>query len=158
VEVRPMTQPWDAVSNEPHIPVGSAERAQSYPCPASGPQPYSSFMPPPTRPRNGLGIASLVIGIFALLSVWSVVGGLVLGGVAMVIGLVARGRVNRGEANNGGLAIAGIVLGGVATALGLIGLILVAIYGVLAMMVGSPEYQQCLNRHPPPSTFCDQYR
>jgi hypothetical protein len=155
-----MTQPWDAVPSEPHVPAGSAERAPfyAYPCPAPSLQPYSGFMPPPTGPRNGLGIASLVIAVFALMLVCSGVGGVILGGVAIVIGLVARGRVKRGEATNNGLPTAGIVVGSVATVLGLICLILIAIYAVLRMMIGSPEYQQCLHRHPPPSNFCEPYR
>jgi hypothetical protein len=92
---------------------------------------------PKAGPKNGAGIASLIIAVVAQLSTlllvpWSisaeilvaivavfsifgaiaaVLGGIILGIVAVVIGFVARGRVKRGEANNGGIAIAGIVLG-----------------------------------------------
>ena len=59
------------------------------------------------RPSNGLGIASLVTAIIALLSV---VGGIVLGVVAVILGFLGWGRAKRGEANNGGIAVAGIVL------------------------------------------------
>ena len=55
-------------------------------------------------------MAALVLGIFALLSSFIVVGGL-LGVVAIILGIVGRGRVKRGEANNGGMALAGIILG-----------------------------------------------
>ena len=79
--------------------------------PPPPPQPYSGFTPPPTGPSNGLGIAALVIAIVGLVFCWTVAGGVILGVSAVIIGFVARGRVKRGEATNGGVAIAGIVLG-----------------------------------------------
>jgi hypothetical protein len=68
----------------------------------------------PVRPRNGLGVGSLVVAIIALLTVWSVVLGVIAGLVAVIMGFVARGRVKRGTASNGGVAVAGIVLGFIA--------------------------------------------
>jgi heme/copper-type cytochrome/quinol oxidase subunit 2 len=62
-------------------------------------------------PRNGTGTAALVIGIIALITCWTVIGGIVLGLLALVLGIVGRGRARRGEATNGGSAIAGVVLG-----------------------------------------------
>ena len=47
-------------------------------------------------------------------------GGIILGVVAVVVGFAARGRVKRGEANTGGIAIAGIVLGFLAIILGIV--------------------------------------
>jgi heme/copper-type cytochrome/quinol oxidase subunit 2 len=41
----------------------------------------------------------------------TVCGGIVLGVAAIVLGFIGRGRVKRGEATNGGVAMAGIVLG-----------------------------------------------
>jgi len=82
--------------------------------PPPPPQPYSGWAPPPTGPKNGLGIAALVIAIIGLITCWIPFAGLigiVLGIVAVAIGFPARSRVKRGEANNGGVAIAGIVLG-----------------------------------------------
>jgi hypothetical protein len=90
----------------------------SYPPPP--PQPYSGFAPPPTGPRNGLGVAALVVAIIALVFCWSVFGGVILGVCAVIIGFVARGRVKRGEATNGGVAVAGIVLGFLAIIVSLI--------------------------------------
>jgi hypothetical protein len=78
----------------------------NYPPPP--PQPYSGYAPPPTSPKNGLGTAALVLAIIAL---FSGLGGIVLGPVAIVLGFLGRGRAKRGEATNGGIAIAGIVLG-----------------------------------------------
>ena len=71
-------------------------------------QQYGSVQRGPAR--NGLGIAALVLGVLALLSSLFVVGGL-LGLVAIVLGVLGRGKAKRGEATNGGMAMAGIVLG-----------------------------------------------
>ncbi|MEU0834256.1 DUF4190 domain-containing protein [Streptomyces sp. NPDC056231] len=62
-------------------------------------------------PANGLGIASMVLGIIAVVGfcMWGL--GVVLGVLALIFGLIGRGRVSRGEANNGGVALAGIILG-----------------------------------------------
>jgi heme/copper-type cytochrome/quinol oxidase subunit 2 len=90
----------------PPPPPGYGAYPGGYPPPP--PQPYSGYTPPPTGPRNGLGVAALVTAIVAL---FSVVGGVVLGVVAIILGFLGRGRASRGEATNGGVAVAGIVLG-----------------------------------------------
>ena len=83
----------------------------------------------------------MVIAIVGLLFVWSVVGGVILGIVAVAIGFAARGRVKRGEANNGGVAIAGIVLG----ILGIIGgLAFIAIWVGVFNQVGGGTYVDCV--------------
>ena len=61
--------------------------------------------------RNGMGTAALVVGIIALITCWTVIGGVLLGLLAVIFGFVGRGRAKRGEASNGGAAIAGVVLG-----------------------------------------------
>jgi hypothetical protein len=90
----------------PPPPPGYGAYPGGYPPPP--PQPYSGYTPPPTGPRNGLGVAALVTAIVAL---FSVVGGVVLGVVAIILGFLGCGRARRGEATNGGVAVAGIVLG-----------------------------------------------
>ncbi|GAA2455954.1 DUF4190 domain-containing protein [Streptomyces macrosporus] len=67
-------------------------------------------------PRNGLGIAALVLGLIALVSFWTVFGGVVLGLVALVLGIVGHRRVKRGEATNGAMALIGAIAGGLALA------------------------------------------
>lgn len=109
--------------------------------PPPPPQPYAGYTPPPTGPRNGLGVASLVIAIVGLLSSFSVAGGVILGIVAVIIGFVARGRVRKGEANNGGVALAGIVLGFVAM---IAGLAFIAIWVGVFNEVGAGTYIDCL--------------
>jgi uncharacterized membrane protein len=72
----------------------------------------------PPGPRNGLGVASLVCGIFAAVSFWLPFVGVTLGITAVGIGLAARGRIKRGEADNNGPTITGIVLGTVVCVVG----------------------------------------
>ena len=67
-----------------------------------------------TGPRNGTGNGALAVAIAGLFLCWSVVGGIVCGVVAVILGVLGRGRAARGEANNGGIATAGIALGVVA--------------------------------------------
>jgi hypothetical protein len=92
--------------------------------------------------RNGFGWAALILGILAVLTCWTVVGGILFGLAAIVFGFLARGRVKRREATNGGAAIAGIVLG-------VIGLLLsVALIALGASILNSEEgqkLQDCLN-------------
>ena len=63
--------------------------------------------PAAVEPNNGLGIASLVVAAVALVSVWSALGGIILGIMAAALGLAARRRVARGEANKDVVAAAG---------------------------------------------------
>ncbi|MCI4675985.1 DUF4190 domain-containing protein [Candidatus Mycolicibacterium alkanivorans] len=111
--------------------------------PPPPPQPYAGYAPPPTGPRNGLGVAALVIAIVALVSSFSVAGGIILGIVAVVIGFAARGRVKRGEADNGGVALAGIILGFVAI---IVGLAFIAVYVFAFNQVGGGDYIDCLQK------------
>ncbi|OBK71589.1 DUF4190 domain-containing protein [Mycobacterium sp. 1274761.0] len=110
----------------------------SYPPPP--PQPYSGYTPPPVAPKNGLGLASLVVAIVALISVF---GGVVLGIVAVILGILGWQRARRGEATNGGIAIAGIVLG----VLSIIEAVVVIALSVWAFNeVGGSDYMDCLSR------------
>ena len=42
--------------------------------------------------KNGLGIAALVVGVLSLPAAFTIIGGVVLGLLAIVLGLVGRGR------------------------------------------------------------------
>ncbi len=59
---------------------------------------------------KGLAIAALVLGVLALLSSLTIVGGIVLGLIGLVLGFIASGKAKRGQADGRGLAIFGIVL------------------------------------------------
>lgn len=108
--------------------------------PPPPPAPYSGFTPPPVGPKNGLGIAALVVAIIAL---FSVVGGIVLGVVAIILGVLGLQRARRGEATNGGIAIAGIVLG----ILSIIEAIVVIVLSVWVFNeVGGTDYMDCLSK------------
>lgn len=79
------------------------------------PNPYAYGAPPP---RNGFGVASLVLGVIGLVTSLFVLG-IVPGVLAIVFGGLGRGRARRHEATNGGMAIAGIVLGVLAVIAGI---------------------------------------
>jgi heme/copper-type cytochrome/quinol oxidase subunit 2 len=98
-----------AVPDASTTPPGPPPAAE--PGPAWGQQPYGTAG---AAPSNGMGTAALVIGILAVLATITVIGGVVLGLVALILGFIARGKVKRGEATNGGSALAGIILGAIA--------------------------------------------
>ena len=93
---------------------------------ATGPTPpggagYGTY--PTARPRrNGMGTAALVVGVVALVLVvlilFSPLGAL-LGLVAVILGILGIVRVNRGQADNRGQAVAGLVTGALALVVGL---------------------------------------
>jgi len=66
------------------------------------------------RPRNGMGIAALVLGLIALASFWTIIGGVVLGLLAIVFGIVGYRRKKRGEATNGAMSLIGAITGALA--------------------------------------------
>jgi hypothetical protein len=71
------------------------------------------------EPRNEFGVASVLLGLVALITCWLMIG-VPFGVAAVITGDIARGRVKRGEANNPRAAMAGIVLGAVAIVAGLV--------------------------------------
>jgi hypothetical protein len=105
---------------------------------APPPAGYPAYTPPPAGPRNGLGTASLVVAIIALISLF---GGVVLGVVAVILGFLGWNRAKRGEANNGGVAMAGIVLGFLSI-IEAIAVIAFAIWGF--DQAGGTDYLDCL--------------
>jgi uncharacterized membrane protein HdeD (DUF308 family) len=66
------------------------------------------------RPRNGMGVAALVVGVvslvLALLVLFFPIAGL-LGLIAVILGAIGMSRVSRGKADNRGQAIAGLLTG-----------------------------------------------
>ncbi|MGW0521501.1 MmpS family transport accessory protein [Crossiella sp. NPDC003009] len=80
----------------------------------SEPNPYQSYQQTQVeQPSNGLGITGFVLGLVGLLLSWIPFIGVIawplviLGLIFSVIGLI---RVNKGRANNKGMAIAGIAV------------------------------------------------
>ncbi|MGA8330873.1 MAG: DUF4190 domain-containing protein [Mycobacterium sp.] len=126
-------------------PVPQPYQPASYPV-GYPPPPYGGPPPQAMAPKNGLGIASLVLAVIGLVSVATVFAPITLGVVAMVIGVVAHGRAKRGVANNGGVAIAGIVLGGLAI---VVGLAFIAIWTTVWKDVGGGDYIDCMQKAGP---------
>jgi hypothetical protein len=99
-----------------------------YPAPGAGypapPPVYPGATGMPMQQSNGMGTAALVCGIIGLVCgityfLW--VFAIVLGILAIIFGAVGKGKVGRGEANNGGSATAGLVCG-------ILGMVIPAIY------------------------------
>jgi hypothetical protein len=62
-----------------------------------------------------MGITAMVLGIIATVLFCFYGLGIILGMLALIFGLIGRGRARRGEATNGGMALAGIILGVIGT-------------------------------------------
>jgi len=67
----------------------------------------------PVAARGGAGLATtaLVLGILAILTSFTVIGGVLLGILAIVFGVIAARRARRGLALGHGRAVAGVVTG-----------------------------------------------
>ena len=97
-----MSMPSYDPNNDPGAQPGYGQQQ-----PYGGQQGYGQ----PAKPaRNGLGTAALVLGILAIVTGFFYIG-LLFGIVAVVLGVIGRGRAKRGEATNGGVALAGIITG-----------------------------------------------
>ena len=94
-------------STPPPIPPSSPSypsSAPAWPSPVTSPTTVSPFGVP-APPRNGMGMAALVLGLCSIACGW------VLGLLAIIFGAIGIARANRGEATNKGQATAGLVLG-----------------------------------------------
>ncbi|MFD9030587.1 DUF4190 domain-containing protein [Streptomyces sp. NPDC059567] len=82
--------------------------------------------PPFQQPRNGLGVAGLVVGVvgvfFAVIPFlfWL---GTILGILGLIFGIIGHSRVRSGQATNKGVALSGLVLGSMAIVLSILSLI-----------------------------------
>jgi predicted PurR-regulated permease PerM len=88
-----------------------------------------------------MATAALVLGILAVITSFTVFGGVILGLLAVIFGVIGLRRANRGVALGRGRAIAGIILG-------LLGIVLaVALVAIGVSVLNSPEgknLQDCL--------------
>jgi hypothetical protein len=78
--------------------------------PPTGAPPYGYGPPPAPSQTNGLAIGALILGVLAVISSWTVAGGVLLGIAAIVLGFIGRRR-DRAAGRGAGLSIAGIVTG-----------------------------------------------
>ena len=136
-----MTSPQDPFSTpDPDTPRQQPEGFGAPP-PSYGAPAYGTAHPGQhPSPKNGMGIAALVLGVLSLFTWFLLIGGL-LGLVAIILGFLGRGRAKRGEATNGGMALGGIITG-------LIGLLLtVAVVAGFAALFNNAEFSnltECL--------------
>jgi len=110
------------------------------------PAPYSGYPAPAGGLRNGMGVAALIVGLLSLPAIFTVLGGLVLGVAAIVLGILGRNRAKKGEANNGGIAVAGIVLGAIGVLLSVVMGVLFAIGAATFMKFGGSDYIDCMEQ------------
>ena len=86
-------------------------------------QPVSPAVRPQARPRNGLGVAALVLGVASLVAAFSFVLfplGLLGGLIAAVLGVISLSRRRTGGATNPGQAWAGTICGILALVIGIV--------------------------------------
>ena len=93
-------------------------------------------------PRNGMGLAALILGIVAILTCWFVLGGL-FGLLAIVLGVLAAGRARRGRATNRGVAVSGIVTGAIGLVLSIV---IVVTAGTLFVSFGGGQVVDCVQQ------------
>lgn len=107
-------------------PEGPGQMPYGYaPAPAPGPAPtsvgggYYGWPGVVPMPANGMGTTGLVLGIVAavVFCLWPVA--IILGVLGVIFGAIGRGKANRGEATNGGQALAGIICGAGGVVLGI---------------------------------------
>jgi hypothetical protein len=87
-------------------------------------------------PRNGLGIAALILGIVGvvvgIIPFFFWVAG-ILGVIGLILGFVGRGRAKRGEATNGTMALWGIITSAVAVVVSIVGLVILIVWADLSV-------------------------
>ncbi|MGW2424207.1 DUF4190 domain-containing protein [Streptomyces sp. NPDC001709] len=119
----PVPPPPIAPDGPGQVPYGYPGAPAAYGYPGQPQPPYAYGWPGmQPMPSNGMGTASLVLGILAAVGflLWPVA--IVLGILAIVFGALGRGKAKNGEATNPGMALAGLICGasGIVLALGFI--------------------------------------
>jgi Domain of unknown function (DUF4190) len=107
----PVPPPPIAPDGPGQVPYGYPGTPSAYGYPGQPQAPYYGWPGMQPMPSNGMGTASLVLGILAVVGflLWPVA--LVLGILAIIFGALARGKAKRGEATNPGVALAGLICG-----------------------------------------------
>lgn len=118
----PVPPPYGPPAAQPPSPYGPGYGAGA----AGYPAPYAHHgWGWPTGLRNGMGDASLALGIIGLVLFLAFPLAMILGVLALIFGGIGHARARRGEAGNRGQALAGMICGGVALVLGTLVLVLV---------------------------------
>jgi GYF domain 2/Domain of unknown function (DUF4190) len=113
------------------LPIAQPAPPQTEPQPAPAPlppvpiAPVACETPLPNPSASGMAIASLVLGISSLPTLCVFYLGIPCAILAIVFGIIARGKAKRGQGGGAGMALAGIILG--CSAIGLVVLFIVGI-------------------------------
>jgi len=99
---------------------------------------------PPSAPRNGAGIAALILGVLSILLFWLLGLGLVPGVIGLVLGIVGLRRARRGRATNRGSALGGVITSIVGIVLSLVVAVVLAVVVGTAWNTGGRELVACL--------------
>ncbi len=143
----PPPYPSPSPGEDPAGQYGNYPSSGNYPQPGGYPPPPGGYpaQPGEYRPRGGRGLAitALVLGLLALLSCWTLFGGVVFGVLGLIFGLIAIVKARRGTAAGGGVAVTGTVL----ALLGLIGAIVIGVVaGNWVMNHGGTDYKTCVQQ------------
>jgi hypothetical protein len=107
-----------------------------------------NYQAPMQEPPKGMAIASMVLGIVSLVICTPYVS-IPCGIIALSLGVVAKGKVKRGEGGGGGMATAGIICSIIALALAVL-IIILGIAG-FAFMHSHPGMFQVPGQTPAPA-------
>lgn len=114
----------------------------NYPSPAPGQYPAKPEYWQESPQRKGLAITALVLGILAVLSFLTVVGGVLFGLFAVIFGVIAVIKAMRGRAGGAVMAWIGLVLG----ALAIVGAVVAGIlYWGFAEETGFTDFYDCVS-------------
>ena len=103
-----------------------------------------NYQAPMQEPPKGMAIASMVLGIVSLVTFCAWYVAIPCSIIGLILGVVAKGKVRRGEGGGGGMAMAGMICSIIALALALL-IIILAIAGV-ALMHSHPGMFQMPNQ------------
>jgi hypothetical protein len=125
---------------------------QMPPPPGNPPGAYPGSQPPRSSSSAGLAIASMVVGILSIpcFCAWYIA--IPLGVIGIILGIIAKGQADRGEAGGRGMAVAGIACGSIGVLLALIMAIIFFTAGPALqnrMMIWQKQIQQQQQRNVP---------
>ena len=103
-------------------------------------QPYGA------SPRNGAGLASLILGVIGLLLCWLLGIGIVPGIIGLILGVVGMRRAKRGLATNRGVAIAGVVTSALAIIASAVVIAILIAFGNFLANNGGQGFLDCVSR------------
>lgn len=112
----PQSQP---IYNNQMSPQGQQPYGTPYGAPQQNPNTYYAQPVQQQQQSKGLGIASMVLGIFSVITVW-----FGIGIVSAIVGLIL-GIVGRSKNKSDGFALAGIILSSLMLAVGILYIIIV---------------------------------